>query len=141
MPLCEDTIHGGASWSFRLRRGNSLRLTDLEGGANSATLLYHQDCLVERYNMPDTLKAQHTAHLTAPFVLYSDMGRVLASITADSCGWHDPLGGFNDAAGVAAKYGAASYQEHRNAWHRNSSDNLLAEAAKYGLSARDVGPT
>src|SRR5881227_3108886 len=105
MPLWEGTIHGGASWSFLLRRGNSLRLTDLEGRANAATLLYNQDCLVERYNMPDTLKAQHTAHLTAGFVLYSDMGRVLASITADTRGWHDPLGGHNDARAVREKYG------------------------------------
>jgi len=28
----------------------------------------------ERYNMPDTLKAQHTAHLTRGHVLYSDFG-------------------------------------------------------------------
>ncbi len=141
MPLWEDTIQGGASWSLLLRRGNVLRLEDVEGGANVATLLYNWDCPVERYNMPDTLKAQHIAHLTSGFVLYSDMGRILASITNDSCGWHDPLGGFNDAAAVAAKYGVATYQEHRNAWHRNPQDNFLAEAAKYGLGARDLGAT
>lgn len=141
MPLWEDTIQGGASWSLILRRGNVLRLEDIEGGANVATLLYNWDCPVERYNMPDTLKSQHIAHLTSGFVLYSDMGRILASITNDSCGWHDPLGGFNDAAAVAAKYGVATYQEHRNAWHRNTQDNFLAEAAKYGLGARDLGAT
>ena len=141
MPLGEDTIQGGASWSLLLRRGNLLRLEDTEGGANVATLLYNRDCPVERYNMPDTLKAQHVAHLTSGLVLYSDMGRVLASITDDSCGWHDPLGGFNDRAAVAAKYGEATYQEHRNAWYRNTRDNFLAEVAKYGLGSRDLGPT
>lgn len=139
--LWGDTIHGGASWSLILRRGNLLRLEDIEGGANAAVLLFNWDCPVERYNMPDTLKAQHIAHLRAGFVLYSDMGRVLASVTDDSCGWHDPLGGYNDAAAVAKKYGAAGYQEHRNAWHRNSFDNLLQEAAKYGLGMRDLGPS
>jgi len=141
MSLWEDTIQGGASWSLILRRGNLLRLEDTEGGGNCAALLYNMDFPVERYNMPDTLKAQHIAHLTSGFVLYSDMGRILASVTNDSCGWHDPLGGFNDAAAVSAKYGAAPYQEHRNAWHRNSRDNFLAEAAKYGLGSRDLGPT
>jgi hypothetical protein len=42
---------------------------------------------------------------------------------------------------VAAKYGASSYQEERNAWHRNGRDNLLGELMKYGLGARDLGPS
>jgi urea carboxylase-associated protein 2 len=105
-----------------------------------AALFYNYDCAAERYNMPDTLKAQHTAHLTHGFVLYSDMGRVLCSITQDSCGWHDPLGGYTDAAMVGKKYGELTYQQARNAWHRNTRDNLLAELEKYGLSLRDLVP-
>jgi uncharacterized protein len=139
--LWTDTIGAGASWSLILRRGNVLRLEDTEGRANAAALFYNFDCPVERYNMPDTLKAQHIAHLTKGFVVYSDMGRVLCSITQDTCGWHDPLGGYNDAAAVIAKYGASTYQEHRNGWHRNSRDNLLGELMKYGLGTRDLGPS
>jgi uncharacterized protein len=139
--LWEDTIAPGASWSLILRRGKTLRIEDPEGGANVAALFYNFDCLVERYNMPDTLKAQHTAHLTKGFVIYSDMGRVLCSITEDTCGWHDPLGGYNDPALVAAKYGAASYQDFRNDWHRNTRDNFLQELMKYGLDIRDLGPS
>jgi hypothetical protein len=123
-----------------LRRGHELRIEDSEGGANVAALFYNFECPVERYNMPDTLKAQHTAHLTEGFVLYSDMGRILASITADTRGWHDPLGGHNDARAVHAKYGVSSYQEQRNAWHRNTRDNFLAELGKYGLGLRDLSP-
>ncbi len=90
--LWEDTIQAGASWSLLLRRGNQLRIEDMEGGANVAALFYNFDCMVERYNMPDTLKAQHTARtLREGFVLYSDMGRILCSITDDSVGWHDPI--------------------------------------------------
>jgi urea carboxylase-associated protein 2 len=140
MSLWEDTIQGGASWSLILRRGNLLRLEDTEGGANVAALFYNWESLVERYNMPDTLKGQHIAHLTQGFVLYSDMGRVICSITGDSCGWHDPLGGINDAAAVAAKYGRSTYQEHRNDWYRNTRDNFVEEAMRYGLGVRDIGP-
>src|SRR6266699_4118212 len=138
--LWEDTIQAGASWSLLLRRGHELRIEDCEGGANVAALFYNYECPVERYNMPDTLKAQHTAHLTKGFVLYSDMGRILCSITDDTRGWHDPLGGHNDARAVSAKYGASSYQEQRNAWHRNTRDNLLAELGKHGLGLRDLSP-
>src|SRR5579872_6275389 len=91
--LWEDKIQAGASWSLLLRRGNELRIEDLEGGANVAALFYNCESPVERYNMPDTLKAQHIAHLTSGFVLYSDMGRILCSIADDTVGWHDPLSG------------------------------------------------
>ena len=140
MSLWEDTIQGGSSWSLILRRGNQLRLEDIEGGANVAVLFYNWECLVERYNMPDTLKGQHIAHLTEGFVLYSDMGRVICSITRDTCGWHDPLCGHNDAAAVEKKYGKKTYQEYRNDWYRNTRDNFVEEASRYGLSLRDIGP-
>jgi hypothetical protein len=42
---------------------------------------------------------------------------------------------------VAAKYGEATYQAHRNQWHRNSQDNLVTEASRHGLGIRDLGPT
>jgi len=71
--LWEETIQRGATWSHVLKRGTSLRITDLEGGANVGALFYNFECPVERYNMPDTLKAQHIARLTEGFVLYSDM--------------------------------------------------------------------
>jgi urea carboxylase-associated protein 2 len=138
--LWEDTIQAGASWSLLLRRGHELLIEDTEGGANVAALFYNYECPVERYNMPDTLKAQHTAHLTRGFVLYSDMGRILCSIADDTRGWHDPLGGHNDAHAVREKYGPSSYQKQRNAWHRNPRDNFLAELGKYGLGLRDLSP-
>jgi uncharacterized protein len=136
--LWEDTIQAGSSWSLILRRGRELRIEDIEGGANVPAIFYNVDCPVERYNMPDTLKAQHTAHLTTGFVLYSDMGRILCSVTGDTCGWHDPMGGHNDAAVVAAKYGPSDYQRDRNAWHRNTRDNFLTELGRYGLGLRDL---
>ena len=61
------------------------------GGANAGAIFYNSENPTERYNMPDTLKAQHTAHLTRGHVLYSDMGRVLCSVTRDSLGWHELL--------------------------------------------------
>ena len=75
--LWEETIQPGATWSHVLKRGTALRITDLEGGANVGAIFYNFECPVERYNMPDTLKAQHIARLTKGFVLYSDMGRIL----------------------------------------------------------------
>lgn len=136
--LWEEVIQPGATWSHVLKRGTALRITDLEGGANVGALFYNFECPVERYNMPDTLKAQHIARLTQGFVLYSDMGRILCSITEDSLGWHDPIGGASNAALVAEKYGVATYQDCRNDYHKNTRDSFLIELGKWGLGPRDL---
>ncbi|HEY2015882.1 MAG TPA: urea amidolyase associated protein UAAP1 [Bryobacteraceae bacterium] len=138
--LWEETVQPGASWSHVLKRGTVLRMTDIEGGANAGALFYNFECPVERYNMPDTLKAQHIARLTAGFVLYSDMGRILCSIVADTVGWHDPLGGCSHAATLMARYGSGSYEKLRNEYHRNGHDSFLVEMGKWGLGPRDLVP-
>ncbi len=136
--LFEERLPGGGLWSVVLRRHQVLRLTDLEGGANAALMAWNARTPTDRLNLPDTLKAQHTAKLTRGHVLMSDMGRVLLSVTADTVGWHDPLGGHGDAAEALAKYGERTYQDARNDWHRNAHDNFLVEMGKHGLGARDL---
>jgi urea carboxylase-associated protein 2 len=137
-PILDEPLRGGQMWSRVLRRGHTLRLTDVEGGAAVAALFYNAEELSERYNMPDTLKAQHIARLTAGNVLYSDMGRILCSITQDSVGWHDTITGHGTAAHGRAKFGEGSYQALRNDWHRNTRDNFLVELGKYDLGKRDL---
>ncbi|PTY06974.1 urea carboxylase [Opitutaceae bacterium EW11] len=139
-PIYTKTLTHAGMWSGVIARGKSLRLTDLEGGANVGMLLYNADLTVERYNMPDTLKGQHIFYLRAPYCLHSDMGRLLASITSDTVGWHDTVSGTSDATLVAEKYGAAPYQTVRNDFHRNGHDCFLIELAKWGLGKRDLVP-
>jgi urea carboxylase-associated protein 2 len=136
--VLEEPLRGGQMWSRVLRRGQTLRLTDVAGGAAVAALFYNAEEPSERYNMPDTLKAQHIARLSAGFVLYSDMGRVLCSITDDSLGWHDTITGHGTAAHGRAKFGEGSYQELRNDWYRNTRDNFLVELGKYDMGKRDI---
>ncbi|NMY62529.1 urea carboxylase-associated family protein [Pseudomonas sp. WS 5018] len=136
--LYEETVPGGGHTSFVLKRGQLLRLSDLEGGANVSLMLLNAQEKSERLNLPDTLKGQHTAKLTAGHCLYSDMGRVLAAITADTCGWHDSFGGVLNADEVAEKYGIGRYQELRNGFFRNGTDNLLVEMGKWNLNLQDL---
>jgi uncharacterized protein len=137
-PLWSLRLQQGEHWSGVLRRGTSLRLEALEAGANVAAMLYNYECLIERYNMADTLKAQHVAYLTAGCVCYSDMGRILCSITADSCGWHDTISGLSDAALVTRRFGATRFQEQRNDYYKNGRDSMLNELGKYGMGKRDL---
>jgi urea carboxylase-associated protein 2 len=134
----EEVVPPGANWSHVLKRGTTLRITDITGDANVAVLLYNFELLCERLNLPDTLKCQHTARLTKGHCLYSDMGRILVSITEDTCGWHDPIAGWSTAKIVEQKYGVKTYQDARNEWHRNAHDSFVTELGKYGMDERDL---
>jgi urea carboxylase-associated protein 2 len=136
--LWEDEIPGGTHWSGVLRRGVALRLIALGDDANVAALFYSREQPLERYNMADTLKAQHTAHLTTGHVCYSDMGRILCSVIGDTCGWHDPLCGLTDAASIAARYGATRFQDERNSRYVSGHEAMLVELGKYGMNERDL---
>jgi uncharacterized protein len=136
--LFEEVIPGGGMWSCALPRHRTLRLTALAGGANLGALFYNRDLFLDRLNLPDTLKAQHTAKLTKGNVLLTDMGHILCSITEDSCGWHDPLGGHATAAMTERKYGLSTFQEFRNAYHKNARDQFLIELGKWGLGQADM---
>ena len=136
----EETLHGGRAWSFAIRRGYTLRITDTEGGANVSALFYNNEEKSERYNMPDTLKAQHTAFLTKGFVCYSDMGRILFSITEDTCGWHDTICGVSNKRIVEEKVGEGNYQNLSNGFYQNGRDLFLIEMAKWELDKKDLVP-
>ncbi len=136
--LWKKGIPGGCHWSGIVRRGTTLRLTDVNGGANAAVLFFNQEEKLERYNMADTLKAQHTFRLTKGHACYSDMGRIFCCITADTAGWNDTVCGLSDTRLIRQKYGVARYQEHRNQMFRSGLDGMLIELGKWGLGMRDI---
>jgi uncharacterized protein len=136
--MWSEVLPGGSHWSWRMPRGSAIRFVTLDAGANLSLVLYSALEKLERYNMPDSLKAQHTAHYTKGHVLMSDMGRSMASFTADSLGWHDPLGALLDNSLMTEKFGEHRYEESRNSMHRSGKDGLLIEIGKYGLTRRDL---
>jgi urea carboxylase-associated protein 2 len=119
-----ETIPGGWYTTLKICRGDALRVTNTGGVPGVAALIWNADDPFERFNPADTLKVQWTTRLRAGLLLLSDMGRVLASVIADSDGLHDSL------------VGPGQPIEGR----RNSRDNFLLAAGKHGLDARDVGP-
>ena len=136
--LYTERIPGGASWSGRLRRGQGLRFRDPAGDANLVLCLWNGRDPFERLNIPDSLKSQRIARFAAPCTFQSDMGRSLASLVHDTCGWHDALGGLGDHDRAIARFGEATYQDRRNARTTNARDHFLVELGKYGMGERDI---
>ena len=136
-------IPGNGHWSLEVKRGTLMRVTDIEGGANVGMLFYNPRNLLERYNAPDTLKCQHTFKLQRGNCLYSDMGRIFASIVEDYSAngegnWHDTVCGNSNAEDIAKKWGKRDYQKDRNQWLQNGNDAFLVELTKYGLGRADM---
>lgn len=127
-----ETVPGGWYWTAQVKRGEVLRILNPSGTASVSLLLWNAHDLSERYNAGDTVKLQWTARLTKGRVLFSDMGRVLASIVADSHGRHDAIAGGSTPASNQRRYGEAAL--------RNTRDNFRLCASKYGLGRPDVPP-
>ncbi|ROO25345.1 urea carboxylase [Salinisphaera orenii MK-B5] len=138
-PAYTTHLPGGQHWSLRLRRGTTMRLTAHEPDTNVGLLMYNPENLLERLNLPDTLKCQHTFKLTRGNCLYSDMGRIFASIIEDDLGWHDSVGGNLHARHMIDKgWQPVSFQAALNDRTQTGHDSFLIELAKYGLGARDL---
>jgi hypothetical protein len=135
--LLTHEIPGGAGWSVLLRCGRELVLTARQAGANCSTLLYVAHDVVDRLNVPDTLKAQGSACVRPPMVLMSDRGAALASMTGSSLDWHDALCGHGLDAHVEA-LGPSDYSTHRNDWRRSARAGLLSELRKHGRDEADL---
>jgi urea carboxylase-associated protein 2 len=121
-----ESIPPGCYVALRLKRFDVIRITNVSGTPGAALFVWNADDVSERYNAGDTVKLQWTTNLTTGRVLFSDMGRVLASIIADTGSGHDSILGPNTPAQTGAG--------------RNGRDNLRLAAAKFGLTRQDVGP-
>lgn len=124
--LREQAIPGGWYTTLALGRGQILRLQAGGLGGSVSLAVWAAGDTSERLNLPDTIKVQWTTDLRKGRVLFSDMGRVMLSITEDSSGAHDVL------TGGSGRTGAGTPAQ------RNTRDNMILAAAKLGLDRRDL---
>lgn len=87
------TIAAGEPFLCEVKAGQTLRLLDLEGNQAVDTLFYSARNPRERYDVQRTLRKQNRVYLTTGSVLYSNLGQPMLTISADTCGRHDTLGG------------------------------------------------
>ncbi len=132
----QHLIPGGAAWSWPVRAGRPVTFTAQGPDAVCSVLMFGPDRL-DRLNLPDTLKAQMRATISAPMVLMSDRGFALASVVSSSLDWHDALTGLGHPRHLE-RFGASSYQADRNGWRRSPRTGVLSELTKHGLGEADL---
>ena len=91
--VARHIIPAGEPWVGEVKAGQTVRLLDLEGNQAVDTLFYGVANPKERYDPQRTLRRQANVYLTTGSVLYSNLGRPMLTIVADTCGRHDTLGG------------------------------------------------
>jgi urea carboxylase-associated protein 1 len=119
-------------WSRLLRQGQTLRIIDSEGQQAVDALLYCAHDPVERYSSQDTLRVQGSAYVELGTQLVSNKGRVMARITADSCGRHDTSAGCCSCESNAVRFGEPTKYQHA------CRENFILELSRYGLTKRDI---
>jgi urea carboxylase-associated protein 1 len=128
--LEDTTLPADTPWARVLRQGQTLRIVDLEGKQAVDFLCYNALDPSERYNAADTMKYAGTIFLTRGHGVYSDMGRRLFTITEDTCGRHDTIGGCCSAESNQVRYGVADTPSCRR--------NFLQALAPFGLGKKDI---
>ena len=129
-----QVIPAGEPFLCEVKAGQSVRLLDLEGNQAVDTLFFSAKNPRERYDPQRTLRKQNSVYLTTGTVLWSNLGNPLLTITADTCGRHDTLGG-----ACAQESNTVRYALDKRYMH-SCRDNFLRGALHDGrLEMRDLG--
>lgn len=129
--IIESTvIQPGGDWSRIMKRGQVLRLVDLEGTQAVDFLCYNAADPTERYNAADTMKINGSLFIGKGTRLYSDMGNVMFGVIDDTCGRHDTIGGCCSRESNQVRYGVAEGS--------NCRDNFLRALSRHDLGKKDI---
>jgi urea carboxylase-associated protein 1 len=130
-----NVVPAGAYWIDVVCKGETLRIVDLEGNQAADTLFFNEDDPAEHYSASDTIREQGNIYLTAGTVLRSNLCRPMLTITADTVGRHDTLGGACSTESNTVRYALDKKTMHAC---RDSFLLAVAENPAFGLSKRDI---
>jgi urea carboxylase-associated protein 1 len=128
----DDVVAPRSPWARVVRAGETLRIVDLEGNQAVDFLCYNAADLDERYSAAETIVGQGNVFLTTGTVLRSNEGNPLMTVTADTCGRHDTIGGACSCESNTVRYGHHTKHQHA------CVENFLLALAPYGRGKRDM---
>lgn len=130
-----ETIRAGDYWLQDIKKGEIIRIVDLQGNQAVDTLFFNARDPHERYSATDTIREQRNIYLTTGTVVLSDLVRPMLTIVADTVGRHDTLGG-----ACASESNTIRYALDKKTMHSCRDSFLLAVAQNehWGLTKRDI---
>jgi hypothetical protein len=130
--VLDEVVPARAPWAAVVRRGQTLRIVDLEGNQAVDFLMYALEDDAERYSAQDTIAAQGNIFLREGSVLMSNERRAMATVTGTSVAYHDTIGGACSCESNTLRYG-----HHTKAQHA-CVENFLQGNARWGRGKRDM---
>ena len=136
--VLDEICAAGEPWVKLVTQGQIFRIVDLEGNQAVDTLFFNAGHSLERYSATDTIRRQSMLYLTTGSRLYSNYGNVMLTITADTCGRHDTIGGACSAESNTVRYALEKFPMH------SCRDNFLYALAhepiceQLGMTKRDL---
>jgi hypothetical protein len=128
----DEVVPARAPWLRALRKGQTLRIVDLEGNQAVDFLIYSTDDDAERYSAQDTIAAQQNIFLKEGSVLLSNEGRPMMTLTATAVAYHDTIGGACSCESNTLRYGHHTKSQHA------CVENFLIANAREGRGKRDM---
>ncbi|MBN2865061.1 MAG: urea carboxylase-associated family protein [Thiotrichales bacterium] len=129
-----EVVPAGDPWMHVVKAGQKFRIVDLEGNQAVDTLFYNANNKDERYSATDTIKGQNNIYLTTGSVLRSNLNTPMLTITDDTCGRHDTIGGACSAESNTVRYSIDKRHMH------SCRDSFLTALGKWdnGMTKRDL---
>lgn len=130
-----EVVAAGDYFIHTVKKGQTVRLLDLQGNQAADTLFYSAADPAERYSAMDTIREQGNVYLTAGTVLMSNRINPLLEIVADTCGRHDTLGG-----ACATESNTVRYDLEKRCMHACRDSWMLAvnQHPEFDLGKRDI---
>ena len=130
--LHDEVVAARTAWSHRVRRGQTLRIVDLEGNQAVDFLIYAAADDADRYSAHDPIATQRNIFLRPGAVLLSNEGRPMMTLVASDIARHDTIGGACSCESNTLRYG-----HHTKAQH-SCVDNFLRANLTAGRGKRDL---
>ncbi len=129
-----EVVPAGESWIKKIKKGQTIRIVDMEGNQAVDTLFFDAEDTEEHYDAQATIRLQGNVYLGTGSKLYSVSGLHLATIVADTCGRHDTLGGACAAESNSVRYPLSCRHMH------NCRDSFLKAVLDndFDLEKRDL---
>ena len=128
----DEIVPARAPWDHVVRKGQLLRIVDLEGNQAVDFLAYNLHDDAERYSASDTIAAQRNIFLVAGSVLLSNEGNPMLTIVGGNVGRHDTIGGACSCESNTLRYGHHTKHQHA------CVENFLHAHARRGGGKRDL---
>ena len=130
--VLDEVVPARAPWDHVVRKGEVLRIVDLEGNQAVDFLMYAAADDAERYSAQDTIAAQGNIFLRTGSVLLSNEGNPMATVLGTSVAYHDTIGGACSCESNTLRYGHHTKSQHA------CVENFLQANGRHGRGKRDM---